>query len=414
MATPKNKVPAKSKSATARAGKTAPKKAAPSAKPKAAAKAKSTAKPKPAAKPAAAKSSPKPAKLPAAEAWALDLCERIRPDAQRRMAELLDRGVERLREGRLVEAIPDFTAVIETAVRRLPPEVAAMTPNVARALYYRAHATQEVSPELALRDIESAVALYDRMPGIAADTVAACRALRGSLLHAMQRLDDAVAELSSAISLLELDKAAGNPVDEGSLNAAYTTRGQAYADLRQLDEAIADSTTAIANFAALEVQNQTFDRAMYAAALRNRGLAFGERRQHGDAIKDLVKAEALIDDLCEDGGTKHLEELAFVCHAQARIWEGLANERNAMENLDKAILKRERLASLGQLSHWRMLAEAYQERGAFHLRTSPVEALADLRRAEEIYAGLGGQDGVDRELAKVREELRQLQVRRES
>lgn len=375
------------------------------AKPKPAAK-KTVAK-KPAAKPAAKKVSAKPKSAAPA-----GLRERLRPDPLRRMAELLDRGVERLREGRAIEAIPDLTAVVAIAVAELPPAEMALSANLAWALFHRARATHDVSPELALRDIEDAVTLFDRMPGIGSDTVASCRLLHGTLLHAMQRLDEAVAELSSAISLLELDKAANADFDEAGLNAAYTKRGEAFADLRRIDESIADSTEAIQNFEAAEVQNRPFDRGMYALALRNRGLAYGERKQHGEAIKDLVKAETIIDELSENTDTKHLEELAFLCHAQARIWENLANERNAMANLDKAILTRERLVSAGRLTHWRMLAEAYQERAGFQLKTSPVEAVGDLRRAEEIFVSLGADVGA--ELGRVREELRKLQLKRES
>lgn len=393
-----------------------PKKKPVAKKPAAKPAAKKPAAKKPASKPArktpAAKAAPKAKPAAAQTAWAAAFGERLHPDPRRRMAELLDRGVERLREGRAIEAIPDFTALIGIAVAELPPGQWALTPNLAWALFHRARATQDVSPELALRDIDDAVALFDRMSGIGADTVASCRLLHGSLLHAMQRLDEAVAELSSAISLLELDKAANGDFDEAALNAAYTKRGEAYADLRRVDECIADSTEAIQNYEAAEVQNRPLDHAVYALALRNRGLAFGERKQFGEAIKDLVKAESVIDELAENTGAKHLEELAFVCHAQARIWENLANERNAMANLDKAILMRERLVSAGRLSHWRMLAEAHQERAQLHLRSSPVEAVADLRRAEEIYVQLGPDLGA--ELKHVREELRKLQVKRES
>lgn len=369
------------------------------------------------AKPVAKKSAPAKGNAPkpqsaADAAWAVAFRERLRPDPLRRMAELLDRGVERLRKGRPIDAIPDFTAVIEVAVTSLPPAELAVSSNLAWALFHRARATHDVSPELALRDIEDAVAMFDRMPGIGADTVASCRLLHGTLLHAMQRLDAAVSELSSAISLLELDKAANPDYDEASLSAAYTKRGEAYADLRRADESIADSTEAIQNFEAAEVQNRPFDRVMYALALRNRGLAYGERKQYGEAIKDLVKAESIIDELSEGGATRLLEELAFLCHAQARIWENLANERNAVANLDKAILMRERLASTGRLTHWRMLAEAYQERAGFQVKTSPVEAVGDLRRAEEIYLSLGAEVGA--ELQNIREELRKLQVKRES
>lgn len=366
---------------------------------------------KPAAKPAA-KKAPAKAKSAVHGAWAEALRVRLRPDPLRRMAELLDRGVERLREGRAIEAIPDLTAVVAIAVAELAPADMGLSSHLAWALYHRARATQDVSPELALRDVEDAVSLFDRQPGIGSDTVASCRLLHGSLLHAMQRLEEAVSELSSAISLLELDKAAKAEFDEAGLNAAYTKRGEAYADLRRVDESIADSTEAIQNFEAAEVQNRPVDRAMYALALRNRGLAYGERKQHGEAIKDLVKAETIIDEVSENTGTKHLEELAFLCHAQARIWENLANERNAMANLDKAILMRERLVSAGRLTHWRMLAEAYEERATFHLKTSPVEAVGDLRRAEEIYVSLG--PDVSAALDEVRLELRKLQQQRES
>lgn len=402
MATPKKKPLAKKSTGKSKpvAKKAAVKKAAPQ---------KTAASSKPAAKRSAGKKAPTPAN---AAGWAAAFRERLRPDPLRRMAELLDRGVERLREGRPIDATPDFTAIVEIAVSDLAPAQMAVAPNLAWALFHRARATQDVSPELALRDVEDAITMFDRMPGIGSDTVAGCRLLHGSLLHAMQRLDAAVGELSSAISLLELDKAANHDYDEASLNAAYTKRGEAYADLRRVDECIADSTEAIQNFEAAEVQNRTFDRVMYALALRNRGLAYGERKQSGEAIKDLVKAESIIDELSENGAMKLLEELAFLCHAQARIWENLANERNAMANLDKAILMRERLVSTGRLTHWRMLAEAYQERAAFQVKTSPVEAVGDLRRAEEIYASLGAE--VSGELNTVREELRKLQVKRES
>ncbi|WP_417386185.1 tetratricopeptide repeat protein [Gimesia sp.] len=208
---------------------------------------------------------------------------------------VLKRGIESHTQGRLEQAVADYSQVIESAS-------AEDTELMCQALYYRGSVYQQLDRYDQLT--EDMNRMIECRGEVSAELVAQAYSMRGESYAAQGKWVSAIADHTTIIESLE-----GLPT--GMILSALLCRGRLFAEQDRYESAIADLTAVIE-----QASEHRLPAYFQAEAYWNRGQAYFAQAEYFRAAQDL---NLVISSHCLGATTQqNAEELLAECEKQLR------------------------------------------------------------------------------------------------
>jgi tetratricopeptide (TPR) repeat protein len=245
--------------------------------------------------------------------------------------------------------------------------------------------------DAAIAELDSAMALLEAEatapPLQRLDLMAGALMNRANIHRQVGRLVEAMADYDAAIARLEV-LALGSRGHRGLLARARVNRGNLLRDIGRLRSAIEELTSAIDVLQGLVGEGDGARALDLASALANRGNAIADLRRFEDAQRDYDAAKAA----CRAQSSFQGDVRSFLAHLDLLRGTALCeagHDRESTEVLDRAVLEISQLVEEGRSDREPELALAHLNRATARLlHGRPVEALQDSTKAVAMFTRL--------------------------